>query len=106
MYVPLLQQAYLTSKDICNEMLTVQENMYISAKLKLPSAMAMKQRMNIIDQIMADLGLQHCASRHVGRYNKSKCLTRGERRRLVLAMELVMRPRLLYLDEATSGLDG
>mgnify|MGYP002776971385 CR=1 FL=1 len=99
MYVPLLQQAYLTSKDICNEMLTVQENMYISA-------MAMKQRMNIIDQIMADLGLQHCASRQVGQYSKSKCLTRGERRRLVLAMELVMRPRLLYLDDATSGLDG
>lgn len=98
--------AYLTSEDVFAEMLTVQENMYVSAVLKLPPTMTMKQKMDLVHQTILDLGLKDCASRQAGKCCNSKGLTQGERRRLILAMELVMRPRLLYLDEATNGLDG
>eukprot|EP00250_Pteridium_aquilinum_P007395 c17122_g1_i1 orf=145-1782(-) len=87
-------------------MLTVDENMYVSAVLKLPPTMSMKQKMDLVEQTILDLALKECASKQVGWSRNSKGLTQGERRRLVLAMELMMRPRLLYLDEVTDGLDG
>lgn len=98
--------AYLTSEDVISEMLTVDENMYVSAVLKLPPTMSMKQKKDLAEQTILDLALKECASKQVGWCCNSKGLTHGERRRLVLAMELVMRPRLLYLDEVTDGLDG
>ncbi|KAI5060444.1 hypothetical protein GOP47_0024864 [Adiantum capillus-veneris] len=97
---------YLTCDGIISEMLTVEENMYIAAVLKLPPTMSMKQKLNIVEQTILDLSLKECSSKQVGWCRNSKSLTQGERRRLVLAMEIVMRPRLLYLDEVTDGLNG
>lgn len=105
-YLSFLYQAYLTSEDVISEMLTVDENMYVSAVLKLPPTMSIKQKMDLVEQTILDLALKECASKQIGWCRNSKGLTHGERRRLVLAMELIMRPRLLYLDEVTDGLDG
>ncbi|KAH7277152.1 hypothetical protein KP509_39G036500 [Ceratopteris richardii] len=85
-------------------MLTVEENMYVASVLKLPPEMPMKRKLDIVEQIISDLALKESSSRQVGCCRNSKSLTQGERRRLVLAMEIVMRPRLLYLDEVTDGL--
>jgi ABC-2 type transport system ATP-binding protein len=52
-----------------------------------------------IDDIAATLGLSKLVGREVGTYSG------GERRRLELARALVSRPRVLFLDEPTVGLD-
>jgi ABC-2 type transport system ATP-binding protein len=52
-----------------------------------------------IDEVVAALGLDTLVDRTVGSYSG------GERRRLELARALVSRPRVLFLDEPTVGLD-
>jgi ABC-2 type transport system ATP-binding protein len=51
------------------------------------------------DELLARVGLIEAADRKVGTYSG------GMRRRLDLALALVHRPRILFLDEPTTGLD-
>ena len=51
------------------------------------------------DELLARVGLTEAADRKVGGYSG------GMKRRLDLALALVHRPRLLFLDEPTTGLD-
>lgn len=50
-------------------------------------------------ELLATLELEGCADRPIGTYSG------GQRRRLDLALGLVLRPRLVFLDEPTTGLD-
>jgi ABC-2 type transport system ATP-binding protein len=51
------------------------------------------------DELLARVGLSQAADRKVGEYSG------GMKRRLDLALALVHRPRILFLDEPTTGLD-
>src|SRR5215212_7970966 len=51
------------------------------------------------DELLARVGLSEAADRKVGGYSG------GMKRRLDLALALVHRPRILFLDEPTTGLD-
>ncbi len=76
--------------------LTGYENLLIFAKLYgLPRG----ERRSRLNEALALVGLADAADRRAGTYSG------GMRRRLDLAMALISKPKLLFLDEPTTGLD-
>jgi len=79
-----------------DQYLTAREHMRLQAGMHgIPRAEAERRG----DELIARVGLSDAADRKVGSYSG------GMRRRLDLALALVHRPRLLFLDEPTTGLD-
>jgi ABC-2 type transport system ATP-binding protein len=52
-----------------------------------------------VDQVLAALGLEHCQTTRI------RHLSGGEAKRTSLAVAMISRPQLLFLDEPSSGLD-
>jgi ABC-2 type transport system ATP-binding protein len=77
-----------------DEMLTGWENLIMMAKLR-----HIKNPRQVADHLLHRFGLTDAASRRVSTYSG------GMRRRLDLAMSLVGKPQVIFLDEPTTGLD-
>ncbi len=76
--------------------LTAREHMRLQTALH---GVAKAERRARGDELIERVGLRDAADRKVGSYSG------GMRRRLDLALALVHRPRILFLDEPTTGLD-
>src|ERR1700681_2777627 len=76
--------------------LTARENMLIHAKLYGLSA---SKRQEVIPRLLESVGLTEFADKLVGSFSG------GMRRRLEIARGLVHSPKILFLDEPTTGLD-
>src|SRR4051795_12520003 len=77
-------------------LLTARDHMRLQTTLQgLPKA----ERRSRGDELIERVGLSEAADRKVGGYSG------GMKRRLDLALALVHRPRVLFLDEPTTGLD-
>jgi ABC-2 type transport system ATP-binding protein len=77
-------------------LLTARDHMRLQTTLQgLPK----RERRSRSDELIARVGLSDAADRKVGGYSG------GMKRRLDLALALVHRPRVLFLDEPTTGLD-
>jgi ABC-2 type transport system ATP-binding protein len=77
-----------------DEILTGRENLIMIARLR-----HLKNPPQIADELLNRLGLTDAADRRVSTYSG------GMRRRLDIAMSLVGKPQLIFLDEPTNGLD-
>src|SRR5260221_1119326 len=76
--------------------LTGREHLRLQAALQ---ALPRERRAERGDELLTRVGLSEAADRKVGGYSG------GMKRRLDLALALVHRPRILFLDEPTTGLD-
>ncbi len=77
-----------------DEILTGQENLIMIARLR-----HLKHPRQVADDLLTRFGLTDAANRRVSTYSG------GMRRRLDLAMSLVGKPQIIFLDEPTTGLD-
>ena len=77
-----------------DEILTGRENLIMIAKLR-----HVKSAGTVADDLLGRFGLADAAERRVSTYSG------GMRRRLDIAMSLIGNPRIIFLDEPTTGLD-
>jgi len=93
---------YVVQEDIVSGTLTVRENLTFSANLRLSKNISRRTKTNIVEQVIAQLGLEKCADAKVGTEYK-RGISGGERKRTNIGMELVLSPSVLFLDEPTTG---
>jgi len=77
-----------------DEILTGRENLIMIAKLR-----HLKNSRQVADDLLNRFGLTDAADRRVSTYSG------GMRRKLDIAMSLIGKPKLIFLDEPTNGLD-
>ncbi|KAJ3106042.1 ATP-binding cassette sub- G member 1 [Phlyctochytrium bullatum] len=95
---------FVFQDDVILATMTVREAIMMSAILRLPQEIPMKEKEERVDAIIRDMGLNKCADTIIGDAH-IKGVSGGERKRCAIAMELVTNPKVLFLDEPTSGLD-
>ncbi|XP_076302770.1 protein brown [Lasioglossum baleicum] len=89
--------SYLPQFDALPTSLTVEEHLLFSYALKMDLSRA--QRKFLSTKLSMELGLIDCKDVLISR------LSGGQRKRLSLASELITRPKIVFLDEPTTGLD-
>jgi len=59
-------------------------------------------RLERVEKIIEQLGLSECANTRMGTESQ-RGVSGGERKRTCIAMEMVLSPVILFLDEPTTG---
>lgn len=95
----LTDVGYVPQHEIVHGLLTPREALRYAARLRLPRDTSREEIETAVERTLAELDLEHAADRRIDR------LSGGERKRAGVAVELLGRPSLLFLDEPTTGLD-
>jgi len=90
---------YVPQEDIIHRELTVYEALKYAARLRMPDNTSERARESRIDEVLGILNLGDKRSQQIA------TLSGGERKRVSVGVELLSDPSILFLDEATSGLD-
>lgn len=95
---------FVPQDDIVHGNLTVEENLWFSARYRLSVSMSKADQVLVVERIIDSLGLGAVRNSRVGTVEK-RGISGGQRKRVNVGLEMVMEPSLLILDEPTSGLD-
>jgi len=93
---------FVEQDDIVLPELTVRQSLTFTAALRMGSHATSTEQRARVDEVIAQLRLGKCADTLVGSA-EARGISGGERKRLCIATELLTMPRLLFLDEPTSG---
>lgn len=91
--------AVVPQRETLFDALTVREMLSFTGDLRLPSDTSNIERERIVDTVLDQVGLSPLSGQRI------ETLSGGQRRRLVLANEILSGPSVVFLDEVTSGLD-
>ncbi|XP_071711704.1 ABC transporter G family member 3-like [Rutidosis leptorrhynchoides] len=94
---------YVEKKNTLIGSLTVREYLCYSALLQLPGFMCNKT--SVVEDAIVAMSLGDCANKLIGGHCCTKGLSSGEKRRVTIASELLMKPQLLFIDEPLFHLD-
>ena len=94
---------FVEQDDIVLPELTVRSSLTYLARLRLGQLSKSAQDKKV-NRVISQLNLEKAADTVVGD-TLNRGISGGERKRLAIASELLVSPRVLFLDEATSGLD-
>ncbi|KAH9617762.1 hypothetical protein KSS87_010598 [Heliosperma pusillum] len=95
---------FVPQDDIVHGNLTVEENLWFSARCRLSTHLPRAHKVLIVERVIMNLGLQEVRNSLVGTVEE-RGISGGQRKRVNVGLEMVMEPSLLFLDEPTSGLD-
>lgn len=90
---------YVPQKDIIHRTLTVDQTLRYAAELRMPPDTSAGERRQRIEEVLDNLEIRE--RRHV----LVERLSGGQLKRVSMGVELLTKPSLFFLDEATSGLD-
>jgi ABC-type multidrug transport system ATPase subunit len=90
---------YVPQKDIIHMELSVYQAMDYAAKLRMPPDTSAQERHKRIMEVLDDLDLTHRKDVRISG------LSGGQQKRVSIGVELLTKPGLFFLDEATTGLD-
>jgi ABC transport system ATP-binding/permease protein len=90
---------YVPQKDIVHMELTVEDALQFAAKLRMPADTTPAERHQRVEEVMRELMLTQRRDLQI------KALSGGQLKRVSIGVELLTKPSLFFLDEATSGLD-
>ncbi|KAF9594725.1 hypothetical protein IFM89_034708 [Coptis chinensis] len=100
--LPYGSYGYVERESTLIGSLTVREMLYYSALLQLPGFL---QKKSLVEDAILAMSLGDYANKLIGGHCYMKGLPNGERRRVNIARELVMRPQILFIDEPLYHLD-
>lgn len=96
--------AYVEQDDLLFSMLTVRETIQFAANMRLPRTMTQEEKNNRVELVLAELALKNCAETRIGDA-EVRGISGGERKRTSMAIEILRGPAVLFVDEATTGVD-
>ncbi len=95
------QIGFVPQSDILHASLTVEAALQYTASLRLPPDSSPAERDKAISGVLETVSM----NTETIRANRISDLSGGQRKRVSIAAELLADPKLIFLDEATSGLD-
>ncbi|MCO5587048.1 hypothetical protein L7F22_040993 [Adiantum nelumboides] len=98
------RMGFVTQDDVLFPHLTVRETLRFAALLRLARDLKKGEKVERVEEVIRQLGLQQCANTMVGNQFLGG-VSGGERKRVCIGQEILVNPSLLFLDEPTSGLD-
>ena len=93
---------YVMQDDLVHPNFKVSDVLTFAAELRMSRAIEASERIERVNYVMKLMGIYQCRDVIVGD-TRNKGISGGERKRLCIAMELLSKPSLLFLDEPTSG---
>uniref|UniRef100_A0A182Q9T8 ABC transporter domain-containing protein n=1 Tax=Anopheles farauti TaxID=69004 RepID=A0A182Q9T8_9DIPT len=97
---------YIYQDELLPDGITVQEHLELMANLRLGKSVTPDCKRAMIADILTKTGLERCARTLIANsIGIGKTLSGGEKKRLAFAVELLSKPKFLFCDEPTTGLD-
>mmetsp|Transcript_19576 Transcript_19576/g.37759 ORF Transcript_19576/g.37759 Transcript_19576/m.37759 type:complete len:449 (+) Transcript_19576:102-1448(+) len=95
---------YVEQFDTLVGTLTVRDMLLYTAELKRPQSEAWALKVEMVDNILKELGLEAAKDTKIGN-DMERGISGGQGKRLNIGLGLVTEPAVLFLDEPTTGLD-
>ncbi|CAK7895408.1 hypothetical protein CAAN1_10S00738 [[Candida] anglica] len=101
-----VKNAYMLQTDVFLPGLTVLETLQFQADLRMPQGTPSQDKAALIESLFEILELQSARDQVICSFTShTSNLSGGEQRRVTLAIQLLSKPAILFLDEPTTGLD-